>query len=420
MLTNPIFYLTNSNTSKASTHSNTNSKSLFNTKREDLQILYKLNQLLIEKSILHPYQRILIAVSGGQDSICLLNILNKLRSTWHWKLGIVHCDHKWYLDSALQAIHVSRLAANMQIDLYQALTTQSVNNEQLARNWRYELIRHVAICHNFSVIVTGHTASDRVETLIYNLIRGSGISGLQSISWKRKLNSMLTIRMRSVEEQIILYSKHVKCYQNRENLLEDKKNVDIYLIRPLLNVSRMELKHLVQNWKLSIWSDCSNQNISICRNRIRHQLLPYLRQYFHPKIDYVLNSCTEVMYTETLYLDSIARYVLSKALSFISMPLNDQTCVKLDFELLRAVPLAIQRRILKYFLDVITHTSVSFKHVEQVRIACLITTNSSNQFAKDSMNFTDQLLINRSIYLPGKKILQVINARFLIICNNIT
>lgn len=420
MLTNPIFYLTNSNISKVYTHSNKTSKSLLNTKQEELQILYKLNQLLIEKNILYPYQRILIAVSGGQDSICLLNILQTLRSTWHWKLGIVHCDHKWHLDSELQAIHVSRLAADMQIDLYQALTTQSVKNEQLARNWRYELIRHVAICHNFNVIVTGHTASDRVETLIYNLIRGSGVNGLQSISWKRKLNSMFTIRMRSVEEQIKLYPKHVKCYQNRKNFLQNQKNVDIYLIRPLLNISRMELKHLVQHWKLSIWSDCSNQNISICRNRIRHQLLPYLRQYFHPKIDYVLNSCTEVMYTETLYLDSIARYILSKALSFVSMPLNYQICVKLDFELLRAIPLAIQRRILKYFLDVSTNTSVSFKHVEQVRIACLITSKASNQSAKDSMNFTNKLLVNRSIYLPGKKILQVINARFLIICNHRT
>jgi tRNA(Ile)-lysidine synthase len=414
MLTNFIFYLKHSNILKEATHWDKPNTSALRTKQQDLQILYKFNQLLIERNILQPHHKILIAVSGGQDSVCLLNILKKLRSTWNWKLGIIHCDHKWYSDSKLQAIHVSHLAANMHIDFYQALTTKSVHKEQLARNWRYELIRNVAIYHHFSVIVTGHTASDRVETLLYNLIRGSGVSRLQSISWKRKLYSTSTIRLQSETNQNFLFSKHVKYCHNRKHILIYKNNVDIFLIRPLLNISRIELKQLVQNWNLSIWSDRSNQNLSICRNRIRHQLLPYLRRYFYPKIDYVLSNCTEVMYTETLYLDSLARYVLSKAISFVFVPLNDDICIQLDFALLRTMPLAIQRRILKYVLDIYTNTSVSFKHVEQVRMACVITTNNK----KHNIDFSPQLVINRSICLPGKKYLQIINSRYILICND--
>lgn len=415
MFTHLTFYLQNSNTHKEATHLDKKHTSALRTKRQDLQILYKFNQLLIERNILQPHQRILIAVSGGQDSVCLLNILKQLRSTWNWKLGIIHCDHKWSSDSRLQAIHVSHLAANMHIDFYQALTTKFVNKEQLARNWRYELIRNVAICHHFSVIVTGHTASDRVETLLYNLIRGSGVSRLQSISWKRKLYSTSTIRLQSETTHNLLCSKHLTYCQNRNTILTYQNNIDIYLIRPFLNISRIELKQLVQNWNLCIWSDRSNQNISICRNRIRHQLLPYLRRYFYPKIDYVLSNCTEVMYTETLYLDSIARYVLSKALSFVVIPLNHNICIQLDFALLRAIPLAIQRRILKYVLDIYTNTSVSFKHVEQVRMACVITTNSNHK--KHSIALSPQWIINRSICLPSKKYLQVINSRYIFICN---
>nr|QKQ14637.1 hypothetical chloroplast RF62 [Zygnema circumcarinatum] len=416
MLLNSISFLANHKRTEACSHVDSKHHSLLHTKAQDLKLLYKLNQLLIERSLLKPYQRILIAVSGGQDSICLLNMLHKLRSSWHWNIGIVHCDHKWYLNSKLQAIHVSRLAAHMKIHLYQAPTIQLVNNEQLARNWRYELIRHIAISHHFTVIVTGHTASDRLETLIYNLIRGSGVNGLQSMSWKRKLNSMLTMRMESLKHLTLVDSQHVKFRQHLKSIVINVKSVDINLIRPLLNITRVEIQQVVELWNLETWSDPSNRNLSICRNRIRHQLLPYLRRYFHPKIDYVLTTSTELIHTETVYLDAIAHSLLSKVVSFDFTRVNSHTYLQLDCNLLRAIPLAIQRRILKFFLDFNTKTSVSFKHVEQIRLACSKNANWTDKRNTNYINGKQQSILNRSICLPGQKSMKIINQRFLVLC----
>ncbi len=62
---------------------------------QDLSILYKVNDLIIEKTLLQPNIRILIAISGGQDSICLMKILFRLKAKWDWKLGVIHCNHRW-------------------------------------------------------------------------------------------------------------------------------------------------------------------------------------------------------------------------------------------------------------------------------------------------------------------------------------
>jgi len=137
--------------------------------------------------LLQTHQKILIAVSGGQDSLCLLTILFHLRRKWHWNLAIIHCDHRWNHHSKGQAEHVAYLSRNLQISYYEGITIESVQQESKARNWRYTIMQTIAIANNYTAILTGHQACDRIETLLYNVTRGSGLHGLQSIKWKRSL-----------------------------------------------------------------------------------------------------------------------------------------------------------------------------------------------------------------------------------------
>ena len=378
--------------------------------KKNNQLLSKINQLLIERNLLQPDQAVLITVSGGQDSICLLNILYRLSLKWNWKLGIVHCDHKWSSTSFKQGRHVSSIAVNMQINYYQMVTTQDVNTEQLARIWRYEAFQRVAIFHNYKFIVTAHNASDKVETIIHNLTRGSGFSGLQPISWKRDFKQTLTLRKHTKQTCTFAYSKAVIFRWHLFQIRKQKRLSELCLIRPFLNITRIELQRIIQEWNLPVYLDPTNQNIQIRRNRIRHQLLPYLRKYFNPKIDYVLNNLAEIVYGDLSFLNAVTNCVYGKNEHFVKQSVN---CTQLDLQLIRALPLAIQRRILKRFLDMCTGMSIQFHQIEQVRIAILISAHLLS--TKDRRKKKQTANIVKCFSLPGKVNLYIYNERILLI-----
>ena len=149
----------------------------------------KLHTLLRKRTLLPKNSRVLMAVSGGQDSLCLARLLIDLQPQWHWSLDIVHCDHRWREDSAENARHVCELAERWKVPVQVEAAKVIPANEAEAREWRYTVFAQVARGQEFSHVVTGHTASDRAETTLYNLIRGTGIDGVSSLPWHRPLDS---------------------------------------------------------------------------------------------------------------------------------------------------------------------------------------------------------------------------------------
>ncbi|MCZ0904018.1 tRNA lysidine(34) synthetase TilS, partial [Microcoleus sp. HI-ES] len=147
----------------------------------------QVHRTLLYRQILPSNQRLLVAVSGGQDSLCLIKLLLDLQPKWGWNLAIVHCDHRWRSDSEASAHHVEQLAKSWGISYYLETASDIPKTEAAARQWRYQALTEIAIAHNYPYIVTGHTASDRAETLLYNLIRGSGADGLSALTWTRPL-----------------------------------------------------------------------------------------------------------------------------------------------------------------------------------------------------------------------------------------
>ena len=289
----------------------------------------QVHRQLRARFLLPRHSRILIALSGGQDSLCLAKLLLDLQPKWHWELAIAHCDHRWRADSQENANYVEQLAQAWQIPFHRQIATDNISSEAAARQWRYQALAKIATHHQFPFITTGHTASDRAETLLYNLIRGAGADGLQALTWKRPL---------------------------------DHK---IELVRPLLEVSRTQTGQFCQEFNLKIWEDSTNQDRHYARNRIRQELLPYLQQHFNPQVEQALAQTAELLRADVDYLEQKAQALLEKAQS------QDHQNITLDRRLLQTAPLALQRRVMRRLLEQLLNTAPNFAQIE--KLTALIT-----------------------------------------------
>lgn len=335
----------------------------------------QLHRTLLHRQILPSHQRLLVAVSGGQDSLCLIKLLLDLQPKWGWNLGIAHCDHRWRSDSEASANHVEQLAKNWGISYYVETASDIPKTEAAARQWRYQALTEIAIAHNYPYIVTGHTASDRAETLLYNLIRGSGADGLSALTWTRPLLDfrlpILDFRLGNSGEnpnsQISADFRLENQDENSQSKIQNLKS-KIYLVRPLLEITRLQTGQFCQEQKLPIWEDSTNQDLQYTRNRIRSELLPYLETHFNPKAQQALAQTAELLRADVEYLELAASDLLQRAMSPIAdnPQVNFQLPVKLNRRILREAPLALQRRSMRQLLQQILPSAPSFESVEKL------------------------------------------------------
>ncbi|MBW4476957.1 MAG: tRNA lysidine(34) synthetase TilS [Tolypothrix brevis GSE-NOS-MK-07-07A] len=315
----------------------------------------KIHRTIRSRRLFERNQRLLVAVSGGQDSLCLIKLLLDLQPKWGWDLGIAHCDHRWRTDSQANANHVENLAESWEISFYLETANEALNSEAAARNWRYEAMRAIALKHNYNYIVTGHTASDRAETLLYNLMRGTGADGLQALTWQRPLTD------------------------------------NILLVRPLLEITRAETGDFCQDFQLPIWEDSTNEDLKYTRNRIRLELLPYLQENFNPQVESALAQTAELLQAEVEYLEQAADRLRCEAMRggveewesggvgevSKELLLSPPFTLKLNRRILQKAPLALQRRVMRYCLQQILPCAPSFEQIE--KLTALITAPNRSQ-----------------------------------------
>jgi tRNA(Ile)-lysidine synthase len=262
-----------------------------------------------------------------------------LQLKWGWELGIAHCDHCWRDDSQANANHVKKLADKWGIPFYLETASESLTSEAAARDWRYQVMSAIAFSNNYQCIITGHTATDRAETLLYNLIRGSGADGLQALTWQRPLKN------------------------------------EIMLVRPLLEVTRTQTAKFCQDFQLQIWLDSTNQDLKYARNRIRQELIPYLQEKFNPKVESNLAQTAELLQAEVEYLEQAAEELRQKA-EIINEEEDSTTILRLNRRVLQKAPLALQRRAIRQVLQKIMIDAPNFEHIEKL-VALILAANRS-------------------------------------------
>ncbi|NET10493.1 MAG: tRNA lysidine(34) synthetase TilS [Symploca sp. SIO2B6] len=268
----------------------------------------KFHQVLRSRHLAFKGQRILVAVSGGQDSLCLMQLLLDLQPKWQWDLAIAHCNHGWRSDANANADYVQALAHQWNIPYFEhkyghqydhgdvqnherispmPVPPESITTEAGARAWRYRMLTTTAIAHRYDLLMTGHTASDRAETLLYNLMRGSGADGLQALTWQRSLQG------------------------------EDSS---VKLVRPLLFMARSETGAFCQSQNLTPWFDTTNDDWRYARNRIRQDLLPYLQEHFNPRVEQTLAQTAEILQADVAYLEHATEELWNAAVVSMDEP----------------------------------------------------------------------------------------------------
>lgn len=154
-----------------------------------LDLINKLRFFIIKLSPLFLKTKTLISFSGGQDSICLLFLLLILKRQLSLSFELIYCDHLWNLNSLYKFLHISKLSFNLEKNIIFIITPNKVFNEKSARNWRYSTIYRSSQFYNSKIVLTAHTRTDQLETLLLNLFRGSGKGGLSIFSNRRFITS---------------------------------------------------------------------------------------------------------------------------------------------------------------------------------------------------------------------------------------
>ena len=224
------------------------------------RLLKETKRLLTELGLAHSRQALVAAVSGGPDSMALLLLLDRLKQPLGLELHVAHLDHGLRgLESREDARFVEKVALDMDLpvtlgweDVESYRRDRGLSLEEAAREARYSFLSGVATAQGASAVVLGHTSDDQVETILMHLLRGSGLAGFAGMS-------------------PIAYwpSNHHK--------------ERVALARPLLDTTKEETAAYCRLRGVTPRQDTSNLSMKLTRNRIRLELLPYLREY-NPRI----------------------------------------------------------------------------------------------------------------------------------------
>ncbi len=302
-----------------------------------LQFENKVRETIRKYNMLSEGDGVLVAVSGGPDSLALLHVLFALGKEWRLRLEVAHLQHGIRGDDAQKdAALVERLTKKLslpfhlkEINLPQMKTTRGKGNlEALAREERYGFFSATAAQRGLQKVATGHTRDDQIETQLMWLLRGSGSKGITGMP-------------------------PVRSFHRRSAALEGP-----LLVRPLIEISRNEVLDFLAAKGFEYRVDQSNLDTALLRNWIRLGLLPQIRARTDLRLDDRLAHLGELLRDEEEVLDRVTRERLQRV-----------TCgEELVCDSLLREPRGIQRRMVRLWLETALGDlkGIEFHHVEEI------------------------------------------------------
>ena len=241
-----------------------------------------------EQQLLTAGQAVLVAVSGGSDSVALLAVLRQLSAgpARRWKLSVAHLNHRLRPGAGADAAFVADLAHRWRlpcvveaIDVAAAAAESAMSIETAARAVRYEFLARAARRLGATAVATGHHADDNVETILQRIVRGTHLRGLRGIPAEREMADAPGIR----------------------------------IIRPLLTVRREQIEQFCLHRGLTWRTDPTNADTVHGRNFIRHELLPLMRDRINPRVDEALLRLAGAVGDTEDHLAKAGRQLLGRA-----------------------------------------------------------------------------------------------------------
>ncbi|EAX47241.1 tRNA(Ile)-lysidine synthetase [Thermosinus carboxydivorans Nor1] len=292
-------------------------------------ILEKVKALVERRRLLTAGDRVVVACSGGPDSLALVHLLHRLQPAYGFDMVVAHVDHMLRgAESAREAEFVRafcrRLGLDCQvaaIDVPGVLAERGGSTQEVARTLRYAFLRRVADSLGGAKIATGHHRDDQAETVLINFLRGAGPGGLRGM-----------------------------------------QPAAGGIIRPLLSVTRQEIEDYCAAEGLTPCLDSSNLHTDYLRNRVRLELLPLLAREYNPAIGENLARLAEIMADQYDFLKQCAADVYTRVAD------ETEGRLALDSAALAALPTALRREVLRLAIEKKrgSLTGISFWHVEKL------------------------------------------------------
>ena len=306
--------------------------------------------------------KLVLGVSGGPDSISMLNILNEIKEEWQFQIYVAHINHMIRKEADDDEIYVQQYCEKNNIQFFvkrvnvqEIANIQKIGTEEAGRNIRYEFFEEVLQKVGANKIAIAHNKNDKIETIVMNLLRGSGLSGLKGIE--------------PIREQRI--------------------------IRPLIECERQEIEQYCEQYKLEPRIDKTNFENDYTRNKIRNIVIPYIKNEFNPNIIETMDRLSQVATEESNYIGLQVEKIYQKLLIERS---QNQIILKLkEFNQQEKV---IKNRLI---LFVVRELMGSTQRIEKVHIEDIIklcNNNVGNKFLTPNKNIKF-LVKDKKIYVTS-------------------
>jgi len=327
----------------------------------------KISNSLIQKTVgavaeynmLQERDSVLVGVSGGADSVALVHVMKEIAPIFSIKLGIAHLNHSLRgNESDADASFVVSLSEKLNLPCYTAKedvveykNKHGFSLEEAGRRVRYAFFENIAQREGFNKIALGHTGDDNAELVLMYLLRGSGPLGISGIPPIRGVF--------------------------KTNLL---------IIRPFIKTSRSDIIKYISAKSLSYVVDKSNMDMKYLRNKIRHNLIPELKENYNPKIVETINRLASIMRSEDEWMENELESILNKNTLF-----TENNRIVLSVSGMNALHPAAKRRIARSAIEKVKGNlrRISYSHVELV--AAQLVSDSDSW----SLDLPDRIRITR-------------------------
>ena len=318
--------------------------------------------------LIEEKDRIVVGVSGGPDSICLLHVLNSLKQKLNIEIFVAHINHMIRKEADFETEYVKDFCKKLgivffvkKIDVEKVAKEQKKGTEETGRNIRYEFFEKVLKKVEATKIATAHNLNDKAETVLLNIIRGSGTSGLKGI----------------------------------EPIRDNK------FIRPLIEISREDIEEYCRENNLNPKFDKTNEETIYRRNKIRNDLIPYIKKEFNPNIIKTIARLSEVATEENEYLEKQTQKAYENVYvgACIAHPENQ---IILDLKKFNSLELVIKRRVILYTISKVVGSTVGIEKVNIDEIIKLCKNNIGNKYLTPTKNIKILIKCNKIFFISLK------------------
>ena len=318
----------------------------------------KVLKTITKYNLIKSGDSIVCGVSGGPDSICMLDILIKLKEKLNFNIYVAHINHMIREEAIDEEKFVQDFCKKnniecfvKRVDVLKISKDRKIGTEEAGRICRYDFFDEILEKTNSNKTATAHNLNDKIETIIMNVLRGSSVSGLKGIEHMRGKN-----------------------------------------IRPLIECERDEIEEYCIKHNLNPKYDKSNKENIYTINKIRNIAIPYIKEEFNPNIVNTINRLSQEAEETVEYLNKL----VEKSYNQILMEKQENQII-LDLKKFNMLDLVIKKRVVLYTINSLFGNTCNIEKIHIEDIIKLCTNNIGNKFLCPNKN-TKVLVKNKKIF----------------------